>query len=373
MKFSRICWGLLLGLLLAGLIGLVNTKANTPPANSTPIPAKGSTQPGPIQPHQAVLDWSKAGVAQLTIITPTASFSATQLPPKKSAPALSTRFKATGGDLSAANVYFIGVEDFESVFPQAGWTQLGSGQRFWGDVPCFPLETDFGGFWSGWPASKGINGVDPCSGNLYFENLNSWLIYGPFSLQNAEYADVQFFFRMVSEQNFDFLFWGASINGTSFDGFETSGTHLSGPFNNGYNEVIFDLIPQLNQPQVWVGFQFRSDGNFNFQGPFIDGINILIREKGTSRVFLPFISSSPPPITLLSIQNKTTGSVTFTVANTPQGNISCTVPAGQTQFCGQFTPNTYNATANAAACPPPKTKPKIFEAGPVTLPVVCTK
>lgn len=372
MRLYKICLGLLLGVVFLG--GVALTKADSPPATATPLPSKGPFEPGPIQAATRSVNWATASVTQMSVLTSAVRLTSTEKIAPLAGPLRPHRLRQSGGDIGPADIYFIGEEDFEGVFPKLDWSRSddnGTG-HLWGDVECYPVEAVFEGFWSGWPASEGINGIDPCvPGAEYPPNLETWLIYGPFSLANAQYADVQFFYRIISEQGVDFLFWGYSTNGNDFSGFETSGTHISGPFNNGYNEEIFDLVPVLGENNVWIGFQFRSNGSIQAQGPFIDFINILIQETGTTKTFLPLLFVSPPPITILRIQNKTSGSVTFTVSGTPQGNITCTVSAGQTKLCGQFTSGTYNATASATACPPPLTKSKQFLPGTITLPVVC--
>lgn len=350
----------------------------TPTKADSPVDEKDYSKPEPVRANEVVLNPNTASITQLTLITPTVAVSSTRYFSKIGTPGdlpHPVRLGPASGDINGAVVYFIGIENFEElVFPQPGWTLIdntGTGQHFWGDVPCFPLEGAFEGFWSGWPASRGTDGRDPCNGDLYPPNLDTWLRFGPFSLADAQYADVQFFYRIVSEPGFDLLSWYTSTNGTTFSLVnQVSGVHI-GPLNNGYNEVIFDLVSRLGQPNVWIAFRFQSDGSNEFDGPFLDGINILVEEIGTTKIFLPTIIKSLPPITQLSIKNNTPGNVAFTVHNTPQGSINCNISTGQTKFCGQFTPGTYNATSNAAACPPPTTKSKTFNTGPVTLTVVC--
>jgi hypothetical protein len=91
------------------------------------------------------------------------------------------------GEIRSLGAFFTGIEDFETVFPQPGWAlfDINNTGHNWGDVPCHPLENSFEGFWSGWPASRGVNGLDPCNGDFYPDNLKTQLIYGPFSLENV--------------------------------------------------------------------------------------------------------------------------------------------------------------------------------------------
>ena len=91
----------------------------------------------------------------------------------------------------------------------------------------------------------------------------------------------------------------------------------------------------------------------------------------TSYIYLPIIHKAPP--TYLYVQNKTTGPVTYTVYNTPQGDITCSnIPAGTTQFCGSFSPGTYQARADTTQCGSYLGEVN-FPSGPVTRIVECRK
>lgn len=67
------------------------------------------------------------------------------------------------------------------------------------------------------------------------------------------------------------------------------------------------------------------------------------------RVYLPImLKSELPSPTILLITNQTGGSLNYTVYNTPEGNITCTIPNGATnQLCGTFTAGSYNFKAVA--------------------------
>ena len=76
-------------------------------------------------------------------------------------------------------------------------------------------------------------------------------------------------------------------------------------------------------------------------------------------VYLPAIlknpAPTPPPIppTTLFITNNTGGNLTYTVFGTPEGNITCNIPAGaQDQVCGAFTSGSYSWQV-VTICNPP--------------------
>jgi len=196
-----------------------------------------------------------------------------------------------GEGVGATSSTFIMTEDFEGDFPSSGWDLVdnnGTG-HLWDDVNCFAIESSGTG-WAAWPAAAGSNGLDPCTGDDYPNGLETWLIYGPFSLTDAQSASLDFYFRIESESCCDYLFWGASIDDVNYYGEIASGTYTSGPFNNGYNFASFDLTDVYNlgdlsgQPQVWIAFVFHSDDSATGRGPFIDAITL--RKNTDPRVYL---------------------------------------------------------------------------------------
>ncbi|MBI1880902.1 MAG: choice-of-anchor J domain-containing protein [Chloroflexi bacterium] len=249
------------------------------PDIEVPPPVKGDFGPGP-------LNLAEFSGNELKIIPNSTSIANDQL---MGNPAQSS----STGEIGLAASTLIKFENFEGAFPDT-WTLIDNnggtgGQHFWSDVNCFPIESSGG--WSGWPAGRGANAVNPCvSGAEYPNDVDSWLIYGPFSLADSKSAFLDFYYRIVSESSFDRLSWLASIDGTNFFGFQVSGSFINGPFNNGYNFASFDLsnVPTLGdlsgEPQVWIAFRFISDSTITAQGPFLDFIRL--RKNTDPQIFL---------------------------------------------------------------------------------------
>jgi hypothetical protein len=149
-------------------------------------------------------------------------------------------------------------DGFEAAFP-GDWQRYGN--PGWGRTTC----RSSAGSYSAWPAADGAGAVTPCVNN-YPNNLNAWLIYGPFSLQGAAAAEVTFWRWQRSEAGYDLLRWMASVDGQNFYGIQDSGD------SGGWVAETFDLsnvytLGDLRgRSQVWVGFQFISDGDANDQG-----------------------------------------------------------------------------------------------------------
>jgi len=160
-------------------------------------------------------------------------------------------------------------DGFEGGFP-APWQRLGN--PGWGRTTCRPAA----GSYSVWPAADGAGAVTPCVNN-YPNNLNAWLIYGPFSLTGATAAEMTFRRWQRSEEDFDFLHWLASVDRQHFYGVMDSGD------TGGWVSETFDLsnvytLGDLRgRPQVWIAFLFQSDTDFSDQGVFLD--EVVVRKR----------------------------------------------------------------------------------------------
>jgi hypothetical protein len=166
-------------------------------------------------------------------------------------------------------------EDFESAFPTGLWTAYDdngatNGEYYWDDDDYGPHL----GSRSAWCARGGANGTDP-QFYYYPNNMKSWMVYGPFDLGNATDAELSFYCRLDTESDHDYLRWMASVGGYYY-GWIWSGN------SGGWVSESFDLsdVPTLGnlcgQSQVWIAFNFESNGTIVGEGAFID--DIVLRE-----------------------------------------------------------------------------------------------
>ena len=169
-------------------------------------------------------------------------------------------------------------ETFEGDFPNAGWKVVegGDGEYMWDDDDLRPhphanCPPDCS-YWAAWPANGGANGFDPQEDSKYPPNMNSWMIYGPFDLRNTTAADVSFWlWRQIEphyEQTYyDYLFFGISSDGNTFNGWLWDGTV-------DWEEQRLGLDGYLGDSSVWVAWQFVSDSSLQYKGPWVDDIVI---------------------------------------------------------------------------------------------------
>ena len=175
-------------------------------------------------------------------------------------------------------------QGFEGSFPTTGWTVMSPNGAYWG------LTNDkwYSGSKSAWCARGGPYGVDPYY-YYYPDNVDSWMIYGPFSLANIQSAFFQFYHWSKTEPSHDYFKWMASTDGQYFYGFSFSGD------SGGWKQLGLDLtnVPTLGnvcgQSYVWIAFRFQSDTDGVVDdGTYIDDIAL-------------YVSTAPAPPSITSV------------------------------------------------------------------------
>ena len=177
-------------------------------------------------------------------------------------------------------------EGGEGSFPATnGWAVFddnpSSGLDYWDDLRC----RSFNGSWSIWCADIG----DQTNCANYDNDQDSWMIFGPFSLADASDARAEFYLWSETERPdipFDYVFWGASTNGTNFHGFQLTA-------NVSWSQRVFDFknVPILGdltgEAEVYFAFYFHSDSSVNgFEGTYVDDIDELIEKLPTAQADL---------------------------------------------------------------------------------------
>ncbi len=173
------------------------------------------------------------------------------------------KIPAAAGPLASTTLFS---ETFEGAFPGTSWTL--SGSPTWNSTNY----DKYGGSWSAWCA-----GSTQSPANGYIDNMDAWMVYGPFSLAGATSANVNFYYKNLSESEYDYFQWLASVDGTYFYGQEISGDQ------NTWRSQVFDLsnvyyLGDLRgQTQVWIAFRFLSDGGVSgptYTGAYVDNVTI---------------------------------------------------------------------------------------------------
>jgi hypothetical protein len=173
-------------------------------------------------------------------------------------------------------------EDFEAAWPSTGWelydgSDLDGGDFRPGKRNCRPYE----GSYSLWMVGGGADGSAAGCGTHYPHYVDSWAIYGPFSLADATAAELNFQLWLNSETDYDVFYACASLDNIDFycltDDGDTQGW-VARSLDLANTPTLGNL---LGQSQVWITLIFDSDFSTNYpEGAYVD--NVVLRKRTAS-------------------------------------------------------------------------------------------
>ena len=260
--------------------------ARTPTPTATKTPAKQPTlrqsaSSGPVLRSTIVITRSETGTPGFAIVS-------ANLPPTSSITATMRTLKLPGAPLSAQATFapsrrspsapgdfvdnweLLVNDNFEGTFPNTSACVLrdfsnDGFERYWGQDSLRATS----GTKSIWSARGGANGVDPATNN-YPKNLDSWLICGPYDFTNAKRLMARYQRWLdIPDLDGDFQFFGASTDGTYFNGVLWYGV------GQYWVEQTVWFDQYAGQPQVWVALVFRSDNDdATGKGAWIDDLKV---------------------------------------------------------------------------------------------------
>lgn len=166
-------------------------------------------------------------------------------------------------------------EGFERDFP-AGWEIFdntgGNGEYYWAKRDCRPYE----GSYSAWAVGGGADGASLTCMSQYPNLVQSWMVYGPFSLEQATAAEFSAMIWYNTQQHQDVIWLAASTDGGSFAGitFSALGDWQERQLNLANVPTLGSL---LGKPKVWIALIFETDASIRlFEGAYVD--NVLVRQ-----------------------------------------------------------------------------------------------
>ncbi len=233
----------------------------------------------------------------------------------------------SGGDLAriATTPVTLTTNGFEGSFPGTGWEVLSNGDTGWGASAERAAE----GSRSAWCAGGGT-APSPSGGN-YPPNLQTWLVYGPFSLASATAAGADFSHWTLTEPGYDLFGWLVSTDGETYHGYQTSGAGAT------WQQVAFDFssvsqVSVLGEPQVWFAFLFQSDGSAQYRGTWVDDVRL----EAVMSCSLGCSASAPSSATV-------GGSVSF------QGSATATGCAGTPSYDWDFGDSSAHSSSSSSS------------------------
>lgn len=168
-------------------------------------------------------------------------------------------------------------EDFEASFPNDWnvYAKSGSADAYWDDTSF----KRYAGSWSCFCADLGAEAGG--YGGQYVNNMNAWMIYGPFDLSDADHAEMTFYHWTKTQSSNDKFHFGASTDGSVFYVWDRSGNYTDDAGNVGgwlpetLNLAdVYEIGDLTGESQVWVAFVFTSDGSVVDDGTYIDEVTI---------------------------------------------------------------------------------------------------
>ncbi|NJL28467.1 MAG: VWA domain-containing protein [Thermoanaerobaculia bacterium] len=139
----------------------------------------------------------------------------------------------------------------------------------------------------------------------------SWMVTGPFNLSSARSGSLSFDLYLDTEEGFDAMSVGASIDGFNYT------TFIRDTDTNGFERISFDLknwgsLGDLTtRSSVWFAFIYETDSSVTFEGAYVDqialnvdtgsGLNLLINQVDpgdcpTLRAFVSVTDGQGNPI-----------------------------------------------------------------------------
>ena len=184
--------------------------------------------------------------------------------------------RLTLGPVGATSTTLIN-ETFESTWPSAGWQvgiNSGKADARWGRSSYRKAS----GSYSIWCAKSGS--AAPPDGGTVPKNMSTWAIVGPINL--ASYNAGSFAFDLWQQTgNGDYLFFGASTNGTNFSGWNVTAN------TTGFQRLTQDITSWgtlgnlTGQGSVWFAFFYISnDDESRAEGAYVDNVSLTAESGG---------------------------------------------------------------------------------------------
>lgn len=164
----------------------------------------------------------------------------------------------------------IKTEGFEGAWPN-DWNcySNSSVDCYWSDDSNRSSE----GSWSGYCAD---GGYDAPTEQEYLTDMNAWMVYGPFSLADANDAELWYDVWYETESDYDYFKVMASTNGTNFYGWHYHGDSEGWDYDNEFDFTdVYTLGDITGENQVWVAFLFTSDGSVCYEGAYVDEVELI--------------------------------------------------------------------------------------------------
>ena len=120
------------------------------------------------------------------------------------------------------------------------------------------------------------------------------MVAGPFDLSGVTTALLNFDLWLNTEPSYDYFYYYASADGSTFSGYRTSGST-----GGSWSPLTLDLanapdglggtVSLVGDNSVWIAFRFTSDDTINYEGAYLDDVELV-----TSTSLPPVITGMTP-------------------------------------------------------------------------------
>ena len=166
---------------------------------------------------------------------------------------------ASGAEAASTSIFFDG---FEGASPP--WTV--GGDPTWA-VTMYRTAV---GARSAYCAGSGIYPPGP-----YANGMNAWLIAGPFDLSGVTSATVAFKLYLKTELNYDGVYSLVSIDGQHYYGPAGVSGDSQGWIDRSLDLTAVEGLGSVcGRGQVWIAFNFTSDGSGTDEGAYVDEVRV---------------------------------------------------------------------------------------------------
>ncbi len=273
-----------------GSLRSATVKVNYPPTGPLPVQKGGSPgHPGSLYAPPG------DGSSKTQDKNPNKPHAATPTPaPKKPTAPAPTPKKGASSPAAQSRAYsatatswqWIKNETYEGAFPNCGgafastcWTVTGqitdtlgiSREYLWDDSSVKAHN----GYYAAWPAAGGQDARDPAGS--YAPRMNSWMKYGPFDLRAGTNVNASFWMWWNIEAGYDRVWFALSTDNINWSGWWWDGN--SDTNQDGipdWQQPSFDLSSYAGSANVWVTWIFESDSTLEFEGPWVDDIQLIL-------------------------------------------------------------------------------------------------
>ncbi len=214
-------------------------------------------------------------------------------------------------------------DGFEGAFPGTRWKLSGT-QPTWG----LTTKLKHAGKKSIYCAKGGTGGVDwP---GPYKRNQNSWAIQGPFNLTGATGGKIGGWFNYDlpgGTTQTDYLFLGASVDGTTFYGYYLNG-NSAGAWKNMYGGLGRLKNQPLGKSKVWFAYAFFSNGDaVKNKGVLVDDAYVTITKAAGASVAVNAAAVPTAMGAQVSVSLTSAAAVSVSICNIAGREVAALPPA----------------------------------------------